>query len=69
MILVVDKTSTSTVHIPNNGKQAEDYVTAGLYEFEIGKINTKLDNYGNFDELAEREQIYSELNNLKDLIM
>ena len=40
MILVVDKTSTSTVHIPNNGKQAEDYVTAGIYQSEIDKLSS-----------------------------
>lgn len=69
MILVVDKTSTSTVHLPNNGKQAEDYVTAGIYQSEIDKLNDKIDNYNRLDELMNKELAQAELDRIKGYIM
>lgn len=62
MITIKDKTGPSTLHITNTG--GDDYVSTVVYESEIGKINTKLDNYNNANNLVTKEQVKEELDKL-----
>ena len=64
MITIKDNTGTSTLHITNTG--GSDYVARNVYELEIGKINTKLDNYSTLDNLVTKEQVKEELDKLRD---
>ena len=64
MITIKDNTGTSTLHITNNG--GSDYVARNVYELEIGKINTKLDNYSTLDYLVTKEQLKEELDKISN---
>lgn len=67
MITIKDNTGTSTIHIPNTGG-GDDYITSGVYEFEIGRINDKIDNFDELNNLIPRESVEEELNNIKNKI-
>lgn len=68
MITIKDNTGTSTIHIPNTGG-GDDYITTGVYEFEIGRINDKIDNFDKLNDLVNKELAQAELNNIKNKIM
>ena len=67
MITIKDNTGTSTIHIPNTGG-GDDYITTGVYEFEIGRINDKIDNFDKLNDLVNKELAQAELNNIKNKI-
>lgn len=68
MITIKDNTGTSTIHLPNTGG-GDDYITTGVYEFEIGRINDKIDNFDKLNDLVNKELAQAELNNIKNKIM
>ena len=65
MITIKDNTGTSTIHITNvNGGQ--DNVPYELYEYEIGRINDKIDNFDELNNLIPRETVEAELYKIKN---